>query len=68
MTETLRSLRLQEQVCVRFTKDEMALMVKTIRLRHENVSNFIRRAALKEIARLGFLTDDERQALGIDNE
>lgn len=33
--------------------------------REEDVSDFVRRAILKELARLGFLSPEQKKALGI---
>jgi hypothetical protein len=57
--------RLSESLTVRFTKRDLELLLKVSRLRGEDPSNFIRRAMRIELARLGFLTEEEEQALGI---
>jgi uncharacterized protein (DUF1778 family) len=57
------SRQMRESFTLRFTKDDYALMSKVASLRHETLADFVRRAVMREIGRLGFLTDDERKAL-----
>lgn len=52
-------------VGVRVTKD-LYLKLRTISdARGEDVSDFIRRAILKELANLSFLSENQKKALGI---
>ena len=60
--------RLTENLSIRLTKRDLALLVKVSRARGEDPSSFIRRAMRMELARLGFLSEEEMQALGIKNE
>ena len=60
--------RLTENFSLRLTKRDLALLVKVSRARGEDPSSFIRRAMRMELARLGFLSGEEMQALGITNE
>jgi len=60
--------RLTENLSIRVTKRDLALLVKVSRARGEDPSSFIRRAMRMELARLGFLSEEEMQALGITNE
>ena len=46
--------------------DELHSQLRTIsKARGEDVSDFVRRAILKELANLGFLSPEEKKALGI---
>jgi len=42
--------------------------VKVSRARGEDPSNFIRRSVRMELAKLGFLSEEERKALGVADE
>jgi len=55
-------------VGVRVTKD-LYLKLRTIsNARGEDVSDFIRRAILKELANLSFLSENQKKALGIKED
>lgn len=54
-----------EVVSVRFTKRIRDLIRKVANARGSDESTFIRQAVHQELARLSFLTDDEKKALGI---
>ena len=55
-------------VGVRVTKD-LYLKLRTISdARGEDVSDFIRRAILKELANLSFLSENQKKALGIKED
>ena len=60
--------RLSENLSIRFTKRDLELLVKVSRARGEDPSSFIRRAMRMELARLGFLSEEEMQALGVADE
>ena len=49
----------------RFEEHESQLLRKVVKLRGENLSSFLRRAVLLELARLNMLPDDEERALGL---
>jgi len=63
-----RRERLSENLSIRFSKRDLMLILKVSRTRGEDPSSFIRRAVLLELAKLGFLSQEENQALGILNE
>jgi len=56
---------LDRTVTVRVTNDTRSLIRHVCRLRHEHVTTFIRRSILMEFARLGFMQDEQKKALGI---
>lgn len=56
---------LARQVCVRLTSELHELLKRVTEARGEDVSSFIRRALLKELADLSFLSREERKALGL---
>ena len=60
--------RLTENLSIRLTKRDLALLVKVSRARGEDPSSFIRRALRMELAKLGFLSEEEMQALGVIDE
>jgi len=60
--------RLSENLSIRFSKRDLMLILKVSRTRGEDPSSFIRRAVLLELAKLGFLSQEENQALGILDE
>lgn len=45
-------------------KEDILLLRKVCQARGENLSNFVRRAVRMELARLSFLSDEEKKALG----
>lgn len=49
----------------RFPTKTVILLRKICEARGEDVSDFIRRATQKELARLNYLTPEKRKALGI---
>lgn len=55
-------------VTARFPMEDANLLKKTARDRREDVSSFVRRAVLREIAKLGLLPDEQRKALGVPDE
>jgi len=50
------------------TKEDVALLRKVCSSRREDVSGFVRRAIRMELARLSYLTEGEKKALGIKEE
>jgi len=60
--------RLSENLSIRFSKRDLTLILKVSRTRGEDPSSFIRRAVLLELAKLGYLSQEEKQALGILDE
>jgi len=67
MVQDMRE-RLSENLSIRFSKRDLALILKVSRTRDEDPSSFIRRAVLLELAKLGYLSQEEKQALGILDE
>jgi hypothetical protein len=57
-----------ENFTSRFTKDDYDLVSKVASLRHETLAALARRAVMREIGRLGYLTQDERHALELDDD
>jgi uncharacterized protein (DUF1778 family) len=64
----LMSTQKWENFTLRFTKDDYELMSKVASLRHETLAALVRRAVMREIGQLGFLTEDERHALELDDD
>jgi len=56
---------LTENVNVRFSKRDLELLSKVAESRRENVSVFIRRAVMKYLAEMRYLSEEEKKALGI---
>jgi len=56
---------LTENVNVRFSKQDLELLLHVAESRRENLSVLIRRAAMKYLAELSFLSSDEKKALGV---
>jgi len=67
MVQDMRE-RLSENLSIRFSKRDLTLILKVSRTRGEDPSSFIRRAVLLELAKLGYLSQEEKQALGIPDE
>lgn len=55
-------------VSVALDRKEVQKIKQIARRRGENQSSFIRRCILQEMAKLGYLSDQELKALGIDQE
>jgi antitoxin component of RelBE/YafQ-DinJ toxin-antitoxin module len=51
---------------IRIEETTQELVAQVCEKRSETISNFIRRAILKELARLGMLPTEQTQALGIE--
>jgi len=60
--------KLTENLNIRLSKNDLALLNKISRMRGQSSSDFIRLAIRREFARLGFLGEEEKQALGVPNE
>ena len=58
---------LEKVVGVRVTKNLYFKLQKISRARGEDVSSFIRRSVLKELASLSFLTEEQKKALGMQS-
>jgi hypothetical protein len=56
---------LEKTIGVRVTEQLYMLLTKVCSNRGEDVSDFIRRAILKELASLSFLDPEQKKALGI---
>lgn len=52
----------------RYPPEDLRLLKKICVARGENVSDFVRRATRKELARMNYLGHDEKKALGVGNE
>jgi hypothetical protein len=55
----------EHQVGIRFPKKDVKLIKKIVNLRGEDMSDFIRRAVYKELAKLGYLPKTRQKALGM---
>ena len=58
--------RLDKVVGARVTKDLYSKVRTVSRARGEDISNFVRRSILKELASLGYLSIDQKKALGLN--
>jgi hypothetical protein len=54
-------------ISVRIREDKV-LLEKVCKARGEDISDFVRRSIRKEFASLGYLSDDEKKALGVKPE
>lgn len=52
-------------IFARLPEDQVKLIKKVAKARGETVSSFVRRAVKLELARLSFLTAEEKKALGV---
>jgi hypothetical protein len=59
---------LDKVVGVRVTKDLYSKLKSVSDARGEDVSDFLRRALLKELATLSFLPENQKKALGIKED
>lgn len=59
---------LTKVVGVRVTKSLYSKLVATSEARGEDVSDFVRRAILKELASLSLLSENQKKALGLKVE
>jgi len=53
------------QVAAKFNEVDKELLVKVCKDRREDVSDFVRRAVMAELAKLSYLPDSEKKALGV---
>lgn len=56
------------QIGIRMSAKEITLLKKVSHARGEDLSDFVRRAVRSELARLSYLSSDEKKALGIRAE
>ena len=54
-----------KHVGYRFPLEDLSLLQSVCKARGEDVSDFVRRATRKELARLSYLSAEEKKALGI---
>jgi hypothetical protein len=52
-----------DMIYVRMEGEKILLIKKIARARGETLSDFVRRALRRELARLGYLSDEEKKAL-----
>ena len=52
-------------VFARMDQDDVNLIKRVCEMRGEDLSNFVRRAIKLELARLSYLSEDEKKALGL---
>lgn len=52
-------------IFARMKKEDVKLLKKICEARGEDLSDFVRRAVKMELARLSFLNDEEKKALGL---
>ena len=50
-------------ICLRIDQDTMEILEKAAKHRRENISVFVRRSIVRELARLGYLSEEERRAV-----
>ncbi|MEM2129916.1 MAG: hypothetical protein QXZ70_04880 [Candidatus Bathyarchaeia archaeon] len=55
-------------IFARMTQEEVTLLKQVAKARGEDLSDFVRRAVKMELARLSFLSPEERKALGLEGE
>lgn len=55
-------------IFARMPKKEVELVKKVASARGEDLSDFVRRAVKMELARLSFLSDEEKKALGLQTK
>ena len=55
---------MSSQIGVRMQPQDIRLLKEVCKARGEDVSDFVRRAIKMELARLSFLTPEEKKALG----
>ena len=52
-------------VATKFTKQDTELLVRVCKQRREDVSDFVRRSVMSELAKLNYLSISEKKSLGI---
>jgi len=60
-----REKRMGAQLGIRVPRELAEILRRVSRDRGEDISDFVRRAILRELARLGFLSEEQKKALGI---
>lgn len=60
-------VNLTNQIGVRMSPTDIELLKNICQARGEDLSDFVRRSIKKELARLSYLNDDEKKALGMLN-
>ncbi len=55
-------------IAVKFDDQDRKLLAKVCGERREDISGFVRRSVMGELARLGYLPDDQKKALGVTAE
>ena len=53
------------QICIRIDKRTILKLKSVCNDREEDVSDFVRRAIKKDLAKLGYLSKKEQKALGV---
>ena len=53
------------QIGIRVTSEDKQLIEEVTKARAEDISSFARRAIRKELASMGYYSDDVRKALGV---
>jgi len=53
---------------IKFEEDDVKIIKEFCKRRGENVSSFVRRVIKTELGRYGYLSKEERKALGIEEE
>ncbi len=53
-------------VVVRFDEADKSLLLKVCKNRREDISSFVRRSVLAELARLSYVSPEQAQALGVE--
>jgi len=50
-------------ICLRIDRETLDILERAAKLRRESISVFVRRAIARELATLGYLSDEEKKAL-----
>jgi len=61
----MKDVNLEKIVSVRVTEQLHLLIGNICKNRGEDISDFVRRAVLKELAELSFLPSEQKKALGV---
>jgi len=54
---------LAKTICLRMDEETMDILEKAAKHRRENISVFVRRAIVRDLARLGYFSEEERKAI-----
>ena len=57
-----------KRITIRIKNENFSQLKNVAKQRGEDISSFIRRSYLKELAELGYLPDDQKKALGLVSE